>query len=102
MPKIHSQSRYAENHHSAGAQPPGSSLPDNNSSSSSYPDWEFEPFGDFDPSIFSFGVAHTGTQQTDFHSLQGNVHNSADQVFGALNLFPLLDGNGHIDLAHLL
>jgi hypothetical protein len=30
------------------------------------------------------------------------LHDGTDQVFGAINLFPLLDGNGHIDLAHLL
>ncbi|KAH8157552.1 hypothetical protein CIB48_g10695, partial [Xylaria polymorpha] len=74
--------------------------------------WEEEeeeagPFGDFDPAIFSLG-AETMTPQTaaEFRPLQGDggVHDNsaADQVFGAMNLFPLLDGNGHIDLAHLL
>ncbi|KAI1748773.1 fungal-specific transcription factor domain-containing protein [Xylaria castorea] len=64
------------------------------------------PFGDFDPAIFSFGSETT--PQTEFPlPLQGDAgHNNsisaADQVFGAMNLFPLLDGNGHIDLAHLL
>ncbi|KAI0185501.1 fungal-specific transcription factor domain-containing protein [Xylaria flabelliformis] len=61
------------------------------------------PFGDFDPAIFSFGSETT--PQTEFPPLQGDAghdNNAADQVFGAMNLFPLLDGNGHIDLAHLL
>ncbi|KAJ3577971.1 hypothetical protein NPX13_g2596 [Xylaria arbuscula] len=71
-------------------------------------------FDDFDPAIFSFGESHdnnnNNTPLTDIHLPQGGhghghgyVHEgSADQVFGAMNLFPLLDGNGHIDLAHLL
>ncbi|KAI1736349.1 fungal-specific transcription factor domain-containing protein [Xylaria scruposa] len=61
------------------------------------------PFGDFDPAIFSFGSETT--PQTEFPPLQGDAghyNSAADQVFGAMNLFPLLDGNGHIDLAHLL
>ncbi|KAI0545910.1 IDO-domain-containing protein [Xylaria curta] len=61
------------------------------------------PFNDFDPAIFSFGSETT--PQTEFPPpLQGDAHynSAADQVFGAMNLFPLLDGNGHIDLAHLL
>ncbi|KAI8952152.1 hypothetical protein F4801DRAFT_242360 [Xylaria longipes] len=66
------------------------------------------PFGDFDPAIFSFGCETTTPQE--FRPLLGDddddrSHDSssaADQVFGAMNLFPLLDGNGHIDLAHLL
>ncbi|KAI1307507.1 fungal-specific transcription factor domain-containing protein [Xylaria venustula] len=63
--------------------------------------WPSEPFDEFDPSIFSFGETHTPL--TDIRLPQGYVHEgSADQVFGAMNLFPLLDGDGHIDLAHLL
>ncbi|KAI0468910.1 fungal-specific transcription factor domain-containing protein [Xylaria cf. heliscus] len=62
-------------------------------------------FGDFDPAIFSFGSSETTAQTTEFHPLQGDGardSSAADQVFGAMNLFPLLDGNGHIDLVHLL
>ncbi|KAI0913148.1 fungal-specific transcription factor domain-containing protein [Ustulina deusta] len=65
--------------------------------------WTSEPFDDFDPSIFSFGESNTPL--TDIRPPQGHGYGhegSADQVFGAMNLFPLLDGNGHIDLAHLL
>ncbi|KAI0438995.1 fungal-specific transcription factor domain-containing protein [Xylaria telfairii] len=68
---------------------------------------EAGPFGDFDPAIFLLG-AETMTPQTaaEFRPLQGDggLHDNsaADQVFGAMHLFPLLDGNGHIDLAHLL
>ncbi|KAI0967791.1 fungal-specific transcription factor domain-containing protein [Xylaria arbuscula] len=63
--------------------------------------WASEPFDEFDPSIFSFGETHTPL--TDIRLPQGYVHEgSADQVFGTMNLFPLLDGDGHIDLAHLL
>ncbi|KAI0204090.1 fungal-specific transcription factor domain-containing protein [Astrocystis sublimbata] len=61
------------------------------------------PFGDFDPAIFSFDI-ETTPHAAEFHHVQGggHDHHAADQVFGALNLFPLLEGNGHIDLAHLL
>ncbi|KAI2610489.1 hypothetical protein GGR54DRAFT_632966 [Hypoxylon sp. NC1633] len=45
-------------------------------------------FHDIDPALLSLGW----TDQLD----------PANHVFGALNLFPLLDGNGHIDLAHYL
>ncbi|KAI0428014.1 fungal-specific transcription factor domain-containing protein [Xylaria sp. FL1042] len=66
--------------------------------------WTSEPFDEFDPSIFSFGASHTPLSDLQLPQGQGgDVHEgSADQVFGAMNLFPLLDGNGHIDLAHLL
>ncbi|TGJ78406.1 hypothetical protein E0Z10_g10360 [Xylaria hypoxylon] len=65
--------------------------------------WASELFNDFDPSIFSFGESHTPLTDIRPPQGQGDIHEgSADQVFGAMNLFPLLDGNGHIDLAHLL
>ncbi|KAI0403134.1 fungal-specific transcription factor domain-containing protein [Xylaria palmicola] len=66
--------------------------------------WEPGPFGDLDPSVFSFGatVAAQTTPHAGFHPWQGDAGESADQVFGAINLFPLLDANGHIDLANLL
>ncbi|GAW23737.1 hypothetical protein ANO14919_133130 [Xylariales sp. No.14919] len=65
--------------------------------------WASELFDDFDPSIFSFGESHAPLTDLRPPQGQGDVHEgSADQVFGAMNLFPLLDGNGHIDLAHLL
>ncbi|KAI1351045.1 fungal-specific transcription factor domain-containing protein [Xylaria sp. FL0043] len=64
--------------------------------------WTSEPFDEFDPSIFSFGEPHNPLTDIRLPHGQGDVHEgSADQVFGAMNLFPLLDGNGHIDLAHL-
>ncbi|KAI1427113.1 fungal-specific transcription factor domain-containing protein [Xylaria sp. FL1777] len=65
--------------------------------------WTSEPFDDFDPSIFSFSESHTPIADLRPPQGHGYLHEgSADQVFGAMNLFPLLDGNGHIDLAHLL
>ena len=56
------------------------------------------PFADIDSSIFSFN--EPPLPPLDFSQLSANPQDQADQVFGALNLFPLLDGNGHIDLAH--
>ncbi|KAK5636915.1 hypothetical protein RRF57_012627 [Xylaria bambusicola] len=87
-----------------------------NSSGAQYPEirvsapaglepWSSGPFDDFDPAIFSFGESHTPLTDIRVQHGQGHgyVHEgSADQVFGAMNLFPLLEGNGHIDLAHLL
>ncbi|KAI0099853.1 fungal-specific transcription factor domain-containing protein [Nemania sp. FL0031] len=65
---------------------------------------EAGPFGDFDPAIFSFDMpppttTFRGPPQGDVHVY---VHDGQDQVFGAINMFPLFDGNSHIDLAHLL
>ncbi|KAI5922361.1 hypothetical protein F4810DRAFT_295814 [Camillea tinctor] len=61
-------------------------------------------FGDIDPGIFSLSGSIISPHPSS--SASGipfeNQHNQTDQVFGALNLFPLLEGNGHIDLAHYL
>ncbi|KAI0125409.1 fungal-specific transcription factor domain-containing protein [Xylariales sp. AK1849] len=56
-------------------------------------------FDDLDPSIFSF--PHSSSHTPENPLLTGTSHNP-DQVFGALNLFPLLEEGGHIDLAHYL
>ncbi|KAI1869417.1 hypothetical protein JX265_006507 [Neoarthrinium moseri] len=56
-------------------------------------------FDDLDPSIFSF--THSSSHTPELPVVNGTSQNS-DQVFGALNLFPLLDEGGHIDLAHYL
>jgi hypothetical protein len=56
-------------------------------------------FDDLDPSIFSF--AHSTPHTPEIPVVNGAPQNS-DQVFGALNLFPLLEEGGHIDLAHYL
>ncbi|ORY67802.1 fungal-specific transcription factor domain-containing protein [Pseudomassariella vexata] len=58
------------------------------------------PFDNLDPALFSFTDLSSGT--SDFSMLNSNAQDQADQVFGALNLFPLLDGGGHIDLEHFL
>ena len=56
------------------------------------------PFADIDSSIFSLN--DPPLPPPDFSQLSGNPQDQAGHVFGALNLFPLLEGNGHIDLAH--
>jgi hypothetical protein len=58
------------------------------------------PFGDIDPSIFSMGDLLTSS--SDYLNVNTSPHGQTDQVFGALNLFPLFDGNGHIDLGNYL
>ncbi|RYP55891.1 hypothetical protein DL769_010035 [Monosporascus sp. CRB-8-3] len=57
-------------------------------------------FGEIDTSIFSLNDPLA--PPSEFSHLARNPQVQVDQVFGALNLFPLLDGNGHIDLAHYL
>lgn len=54
------------------------------------------PFHDIDPALLSLGSSF------DSAFLGRDQQDQTDHVFGALNLFPLLDGNGHIDLAHYL
>lgn len=56
-------------------------------------------FEDLDPSIFPF--VHSSSHTPELPVVNG-VSQNTDQVFGALNLFPLLDESGHIDLAHYL
>ncbi|CAJ2504597.1 Uu.00g119910.m01.CDS01 [Anthostomella pinea] len=82
----------------------GSSLhgPRENATSSAEPDhsWMYTPFGDLDPAVFS--LSGSIISHSDSSLPNQDPHSEADQLFGALNLFPLLDGNGHIDLAHYL
>lgn len=56
-------------------------------------------FDDLDPSIFPF--IHSSSHTPELPVVNGIAQNP-DQVFGALNLFPLLEEGGHIDLAHYL
>ncbi|KAI1392606.1 uncharacterized protein F4822DRAFT_133700 [Hypoxylon trugodes] len=58
------------------------------------------PFHDIDPALLSLGCSFDSTPGAPFPGRE--QQDQTDQVFGALNLFPLLDGNGHIDLAHYL
>lgn len=58
------------------------------------------PFHDIDPALLSLGCSLDPTSGTSFSGR--DQQDQTDHVFGALNLFPLLDGNGHIDLAHYL
>jgi hypothetical protein len=72
------------------------------SEASSDPNREFGSssfFDDLDPAIFSF--THSTSHTPEISVPNGAPHNS-DQFFGALNLFPLLEEGGHIDLAHYL
>lgn len=56
-------------------------------------------FEDLDPSIFPF--IHSSSHTPELPLVNG-ISQNTDQVFGALNLFPLLEEGGHIDLAHYL
>lgn len=57
-------------------------------------------FDDLDPAIFSF--AHSTPHTPEIPVLNGASTQNPDQVFGGLNLFPLLEEGGHIDIAHYL
>ncbi|KAI1140627.1 hypothetical protein F5Y05DRAFT_280529 [Hypoxylon sp. FL0543] len=58
------------------------------------------PFHDIDPALLSLGCTLDSASGTSFSGT--DQQDQTDHVFGALNLFPLLHGNGHIDLAHYL
>lgn len=58
------------------------------------------PFHDIDPALLSLGCSLDSASGTSFSGR--DQQDQTDHVFGALNLFPLLDGNGHIDLTHYL
>ncbi|KAL7621013.1 hypothetical protein AAE478_008325 [Parahypoxylon ruwenzoriense] len=58
------------------------------------------PFHDIDPALLSLGCPLDPASGSSFSG--GDRQGQTEHVFGALNLFPLLDGNGHIDLAHYL
>lgn len=57
---------------------------------------------DLDVDASFFGFSDALPREPDFSVLGGTLDTDADQSFGALNLFPLLDTSGHIDLAHYL
>ncbi|TPX07044.1 uncharacterized protein E0L32_011032 [Thyridium curvatum] len=61
------------------------------------------PFADFSSALFSMSDSPF-PRTPDLSFLSGTFEaDGADQAtMGALNLFPLLDGEGHIDLAHYL
>ncbi|KAK3303081.1 uncharacterized protein B0T15DRAFT_401632 [Chaetomium strumarium] len=46
------------------------------------------------------GLSETVTRTPDFLFMDGPLNADAEQTFGTLNLFPLLDTDGHIDLAN--
>jgi hypothetical protein len=46
------------------------------------------------------GLSETVTGTPDFLFMDGPLDADAEQTFGTLNLFPLLDTDGHIDLAN--
>ncbi|KAI0475762.1 hypothetical protein GGR56DRAFT_434689 [Xylariaceae sp. FL0804] len=60
--------------------------------------WPAPNSGDVDPSIFSL----TGSIVDLFPGAETSAQDQADEAWGAYNLFPLLDVNGHIDLAHYM
>ncbi|KAI1500044.1 hypothetical protein F5X99DRAFT_388037 [Biscogniauxia marginata] len=62
--------------------------------------WASSLFSDVDPGIFTLGGSIISPPESSFP--YDDPHNQRDQVFGTLNLFPLLEGNGHIDLAYYL
>jgi hypothetical protein len=61
-----------------------------------------EPRFNFDFESTFLGLTDTFSRTPDFSLMTGPLDADADaeQTFGALNLFPLLDTDGHIDLAN--
>ncbi len=59
-----------------------------------------EPRFSFDFESTFLGLTDTLPRTPDFSLMGGSLNADAEQTFGALNLFPLLDTDGHIDLAN--
>lgn len=59
-----------------------------------------EPRFSFDFESTFFGLADSLPRTPDFSLVGGPLEDDAEQTFGALNLFPLLETDGHIDLAN--
>jgi hypothetical protein len=59
-----------------------------------------EPRFSFDFESTFLGLTDALPRTPDFSLLGGPLEPDAEQTFGALNLFPLLDTDGHIDLAN--
>ncbi|KAI1077431.1 hypothetical protein F5B20DRAFT_260179 [Whalleya microplaca] len=57
------------------------------------------PFSGIDPALLALGSLGS---TPDVSSPDRRQQDQIDNVFGALNMFPLLDENGHIDLGHSL
>jgi hypothetical protein len=53
---------------------------------------------DFESSFFGLTESFPGAP--DFSIMDGSLDLGADQTLGGMNLFPLLDSDGHIDLAN--
>ncbi len=54
----------------------------------------------FDFESTFLGLTDTLPGTPDFSLMGGSLDGDAEQTFGALNLFPLLETDGHIDLAN--
>ncbi|KAK3291942.1 uncharacterized protein B0H64DRAFT_420152 [Chaetomium fimeti] len=61
---------------------------------------EEEPRFNFDFESTFLGLTDTLPRTPDFSLMGGSLDADAEQTFGALNLFPLLETDGHIDLAN--
>jgi hypothetical protein len=59
-----------------------------------------EPQFSFDFEATFLGLTDTFPKTPDFSLIGGPLDADAEQTFGALNLFPLLETDGHIDLAN--
>ncbi|KAK3690075.1 hypothetical protein B0T22DRAFT_374852 [Podospora appendiculata] len=55
---------------------------------------------DFDFESTFLGLTESLSRTPEFSLMGGSLDSDADQAFGALNLFPLLETDGHIDLAN--
>ncbi|KAK3320115.1 hypothetical protein B0T19DRAFT_404641 [Cercophora scortea] len=55
---------------------------------------------DFDFESTFLGLTEPLSRTPEFSLMGGSLDSDADQAFGALNLFPLLETDGHIDLAN--
>lgn len=84
---------------SPGASPAAKGLAGDEKTHPGHSDSQVSRLGfDFDSTLFGWG--ETLPRTPDFSLMGGSLESDAEQTLGALNLFPLLETDGHIDLAN--
>lgn len=62
--------------------------------------FDFASHGHESTATTFLGMTESLPRTPEFSIMGGSLDSDADQTFGALSLFPLLETDGHIDLAN--
>lgn len=95
----HHHNSYHHHHHHAHAHAhtPSSSFWGNRFNNMNH---DFDFVGHESTATTFLGMTESLPRTPEFSIMGGSLDSDADQMFGALNLFPLLETDGHIDLAN--